>query len=159
MDSPFRWRTKSGFCACVITFQMCSTYIVTWQLEKDYCVISVRQRPCLFLGSYVMYVQHLELSCDTFWSLKFADWEWSMVLFASPNVQRHHRAHRHRKPTLNATESSVYQVAAIINWIHPEDGNFIVHRKVWGSSDIRHWWPWIKLYCCLYHRIYHMVLI
>ena len=22
---PFRWKTKSGFCACAITFQMCST--------------------------------------------------------------------------------------------------------------------------------------
>ena len=27
---PFRWKTKSGFCACAITFQMCSTSVTSW---------------------------------------------------------------------------------------------------------------------------------
>jgi len=29
---PFRWKTKSGFCACAITFRMCYTNVHQWIL-------------------------------------------------------------------------------------------------------------------------------
>jgi len=30
---PFRWKTKSGFCACAITFQTCTTFVMSVRLS------------------------------------------------------------------------------------------------------------------------------
>ena len=37
---PFRWKTKSGFCACVITFQTPSTFLYFW-LEINHNIAEV----------------------------------------------------------------------------------------------------------------------
>jgi hypothetical protein len=35
---PFRWKTKSGFCACAITFQTQSTKCISWGGKGGQCV-------------------------------------------------------------------------------------------------------------------------
>ena len=53
---PFRWKTKSGFRACAITFRTCYTYVTPWRVRRPNLIYerapcNIAQERCLQLKS------------------------------------------------------------------------------------------------------------